>query len=93
MKVRTNARGKVVFVNRYYQPDESATSQLLSGLARALAGCGLSVEIVCSRQLYNDPRQSLPAHEVLERRTEVRQHIANHRAQFHRWYLVRFPEH
>ena len=49
-------RPRVVFVNRYYAPDLSATSQMLTGIAEALAARGLRVEVICSRQSYEDPR-------------------------------------
>jgi colanic acid biosynthesis glycosyl transferase WcaI len=58
-------RGKVVFVNRYFHPDESATSRMLSDLAFRLARLGISVAVVTSRQLYDDPHADLPAHEVV----------------------------
>ena len=45
---------KLIFVNRYFSPDESATSQLLSDLAFDLAAAGYRVEIVTSRQRYED---------------------------------------
>lgn len=51
---------QVVFVNRYFFPDESATSRILSDLAFRLAARGLSVSVLTSRQLYGDPRASLP---------------------------------
>jgi hypothetical protein len=46
---------KIVFVNRYFYPDQSATSQLLTDLAPALALSGLTVHVICSRQRYDDP--------------------------------------
>jgi colanic acid biosynthesis glycosyl transferase WcaI len=56
---------KVVFVNRYFSPDESATSRMLSDLAFRLVEHGVSVCIVTSRQLYEDPRAALPARESI----------------------------
>jgi colanic acid biosynthesis glycosyl transferase WcaI len=56
---------RVVFVNRYYSPDLSATSQMLTDLAEALAHCGLEVSVICSRQLYQDARAGLPSQEVI----------------------------
>jgi colanic acid biosynthesis glycosyl transferase WcaI len=58
-------RLRVLFVNRYYAPDLSATSQLLTDLAEALARSGMEVGVVCSRQLYEDPRALLPGNEVI----------------------------
>lgn len=56
---------RVVFVNRFYAPDESATSQMLTDLAESLARSGVDVEVLCSRQLYGDAAADLPAAEVL----------------------------
>jgi len=56
---------RLVFINRYYRPDESATSQILTDLAEGLAGAGREVHIVCSRQLYEDARARLPAAESM----------------------------
>ncbi len=57
--------GKLVFVNRYYDPDESATSQMLTDLARALATKGFQVHVVTSRQLHNDAAKRLASNELL----------------------------
>jgi glycosyltransferase involved in cell wall biosynthesis len=59
------ARPKVVFVNRYFHPDESATSRMLSDLAFRLAAADVSVSVVTSRQLYDDPHALLPARELV----------------------------
>jgi len=53
---RARRQPRVVFINRYYAPDLSATSQMLTGIAEALAARGLRVEVICSRQSYEDPR-------------------------------------
>lgn len=58
-------RRRVVFVNRFYAPDESATSQMLTDLAEALVRSGVEVEVFCSRQLYADAGADLAATEVL----------------------------
>jgi colanic acid biosynthesis glycosyl transferase WcaI len=55
----------LVFVNRYYRPDESATSQMLTDLAEQLVARGITVCIICSRQLYEDPDALLAHSEVL----------------------------
>jgi len=57
---------KLVFVNRYFHPDISATSQLLSDLAFHLARQGRQVHVVTSRQRYGDAAANLPAIEELE---------------------------
>ncbi len=56
---------RVVFVNRYYAPDVSATSQMLTDLAEALAHDGRDVAVVCSRQRYEDPQADLSAGETI----------------------------
>jgi glycosyltransferase involved in cell wall biosynthesis len=54
---------RLIFINRYFHPDHSATSQMLSDLAFALAGRGHTVEVVTSRQIYDAPKKKLPAQE------------------------------
>jgi glycosyltransferase involved in cell wall biosynthesis len=58
-------RLRVLFVNRYYAPDLSATSQMLTDLAEGLARSGVEVSVLCSRQLYEDPQAALPPQEVI----------------------------
>jgi len=58
-------RLRVLFVNRFYAPDLSATSQMLTDLAEGLARSGIDVSVLCSRQLYEEPQAALPAHEVI----------------------------
>jgi colanic acid biosynthesis glycosyl transferase WcaI len=54
---------RVVLVNRYFHPDHSATSQIASDLAFHLASRGWEVEVVTSRQRYDDPDARLPKQE------------------------------
>jgi glycosyltransferase involved in cell wall biosynthesis len=54
---------RVIFVNRYYAPDHSATSQMLTDLATALAS-EFQIHVVTSRQRYDDPAASLPRYEL-----------------------------
>lgn len=54
---------RLLFINRFYAPDVSATAQLLADLAEALAAEGLEVAVVASRLLYEDPAARLPARE------------------------------
>lgn len=56
---------KLLFINRYYYPDSSATSQLLTDLASALAEAGYSVAVICSRLRYDEPATALPRSEVI----------------------------
>jgi len=50
---------RVVFVNRYFHPDHSATSQIASDLAFHLAARGWNVTAITSRQRYDDPAARL----------------------------------
>ena len=54
-----SAARRIIFINRFFFPDHSATSQILTDLAFHLAGCGVGVEVVASRQRYDDPRAAL----------------------------------
>src|SRR5579863_2881852 len=56
---------RLIFVNRYFFPDHSATSQILSDLAFDLAGARRDVHVVTSRQIYDDAKANLPAHEII----------------------------
>ncbi len=53
----------LIFVNRFFYPDVSATSQMLSDLAFALAERGHDVTVICSRLDYQNAKARLPAHE------------------------------
>jgi glycosyltransferase involved in cell wall biosynthesis len=57
---------RVVFVNRYFFPDVSATSQMLSDLACRLVQQGMHVHVVCSDQLYDDPAAKLVPEETIQ---------------------------
>jgi glycosyltransferase involved in cell wall biosynthesis len=46
---RRRRGGRIVFLNRFYWPDETATAQLLTDLAEALAARGRTVLVVASR--------------------------------------------
>ncbi len=56
---------KIIFINRYFYPDHSATSQMLSDLAFGLAEKSEKEEIhiVTSRQRYDDASARLPEFE------------------------------
>ena len=56
----------IVFVNRYFYPDQSATSQLLTDLAGALTQTGFIVHVICSRQRYDDPAARLKLQESIK---------------------------
>jgi colanic acid biosynthesis glycosyl transferase WcaI len=50
----------IIFLNRFFHPDHSATSQMLSDIAFALAGMGYRVSVITGRQLYDAPSVRLP---------------------------------
>ena len=56
---------KLLFVNRFFFPDHSATSQILSDLAFELAGRGYQIEVITSFLSYDGSRK-------LKRRETVR---------------------
>ena len=52
---------KNIFINRFYHPDLSATSQMLTDLTRALDDANAPVYVICSRSYYNDTKRTPPA--------------------------------
>jgi colanic acid biosynthesis glycosyl transferase WcaI len=62
---------RLIFVNRFFFPDHSATSQIVSDLAFHLAGSEREVHVVTSRQIYDTPQASLPKYEIIN---DVRVH-------------------
>jgi len=56
---------RIVFINRFFHPDHSATSQILSDLAFEIAGKGTDVRVITSRQRYDEPKAGLPKHEKI----------------------------
>jgi colanic acid biosynthesis glycosyl transferase WcaI len=57
---------KIVFLNRYFYPDHSATSQLLTDLAFHLARVGHPVHVITSRLSYDSASTRLPAEEIIQ---------------------------
>lgn len=51
---------RIMFLNRFFYPDQSATSQILSDLAFDLAAHGYDVHVFASRQRYDSPQALLP---------------------------------
>jgi colanic acid biosynthesis glycosyl transferase WcaI len=56
---------RIIFLNRFFFPDHSATSQIVSDLAFHLAAAGNDVHVITSRQRYDDSRAGLPASEAI----------------------------
>ncbi len=47
---------RIFFINRFFFPDHSATSQMVSDLAFHLAHRGHDIQVITSQQLYEDAR-------------------------------------
>ena len=54
---------RVIFINRFFFPDHSATSQMLSDLAFSLAERGHSITVITSQQRYDDATARLCSRE------------------------------
>jgi colanic acid biosynthesis glycosyl transferase WcaI len=57
---------RVFFLNRFYAPDHSATSQLASDVTAYLASCGHEIHVITSQQLYDNPQARLPPEETIQ---------------------------
>ncbi len=56
---------KIIFVNRFFYPDQSATSQLLTDLATKLDfDANVNIVVITSRRVMADPRIRLDKNEV-----------------------------
>ena len=55
----------VILVNRFFFPDQSPTSDLLSDLAFSLSERGIRVTAITSRLRYDDRAAMLPPHEMV----------------------------
>jgi len=56
---------RLIFINRFFYPDHSATSQILSDLAFHLANEGHAIHVITSRQIYDDSRAALAGYETV----------------------------
>lgn len=63
---------KYVFANRYFYPDQSATSRMVSALAFGLAQRGFPITIVTGQSLHDNSRHDLPARETINDVTVIR---------------------
>jgi glycosyltransferase involved in cell wall biosynthesis len=63
MMERAPDGARVIAINRFYWPDHSATSQLLTDLATHLAREKWPVTVITTRMRYDAPKARLPAHE------------------------------
>ena len=55
---------RLIFLNRFFFPDHSATSQMLTDLTFYLADAGWKVHVVTSQQKYDEPKVRLPDRET-----------------------------
>ncbi len=62
----TGGSNKIIFLNRFFYPDISATSQLLSDLAFELASSGLEIHVITSRQLYDTGSRELRSEDEVQ---------------------------
>lgn len=69
---------RILFINRFFYPDHSATSQLLGDVCFFLAARGFDIHVLTSRQLYEDAARNLPAFEEI------------HGVQVHRVWTSKF---
>lgn len=65
MGIEAVRRTRVHFINRFFYPDISATSQTLQGIAFELAARGHDVHVTTSRQLYQGPAATLARKEII----------------------------
>src|SRR5690606_10555484 len=57
---------RIIFANRYFYPDQSATSRMVSSLAFALAERGCEVAVIASRSCHDNRNAVLPARETIK---------------------------
>ena len=57
---------RLVAINRYYRPDESATAQLLTGLLEHRADRGERVTVIAGRSLYAGQHTTLAPRDRLD---------------------------
>jgi colanic acid biosynthesis glycosyl transferase WcaI len=65
MAADARAGAHIVFINRFYAPDHSATAQILTDLAEHLVRAGWRVSVITSRMLYEDPAAKLAPRETI----------------------------
>ncbi|MCK4204984.1 glycosyltransferase family 4 protein [Brucella pituitosa] len=57
---------RVVLANRYFYPDQSATSRMVTSLAHELVREGVETTVVASRNYHENGKPVLPARETIE---------------------------
>ena len=61
----SSSSSRVIFINRFFYPDHSATSELLSDLAFALARRGFRVTVIPAGKLMKQRLRHLPPREFI----------------------------
>jgi colanic acid biosynthesis glycosyl transferase WcaI len=56
---------RIIFINRYFYPDEAATARVVTSLASALAAEGTAVHALAARTLHGDASTVLAARETI----------------------------
>jgi glycosyltransferase involved in cell wall biosynthesis len=56
---------RIIFLNRFFFPDNSDISQIVTDLAFHLAFQGRSVHVITSQQRNDDPEEQLPAEKIV----------------------------
>lgn len=57
---------RVVLANRYFYPDQSATSRMVTSLAQTLVGEGIETAVLASRSFHDKRKETLPARETID---------------------------
>lgn len=57
---------RVVLANRYFYPDQSATSRMVTSLAHTLAREGIETTVLASRSYHDKRKDVLPARETID---------------------------
>ena len=57
-------KDKIYFVNRFFYPDISATSQILTDLLKALSADTNELSVITSNQIYDDSKANLKSFEI-----------------------------
>lgn len=64
--IKNPPMSQIVFLNRFFHPDHSATSQLLTDLAFHLAKNGATIHVITGRQVYDDPHEILSPQDLTQ---------------------------
>jgi glycosyltransferase involved in cell wall biosynthesis len=60
-RARSRAQNRLIFINRFYYPDQQASSQILTSLAVELARSGRDVHVITSRLDEANPQLQRPS--------------------------------